>query len=145
MTGEPKKRSEHEREPDEYEPGNASTERALSNELMRTHTFKTMNAKVLFVRQLMSKAALACLLVSELGQARGPVGRMASDTRTNLRSLQARLRRRESRVGRGTKTPPCCSLRSQLPSPQGHKGEGKKKKLGLLRHCRTGKHRSAIS
>jgi hypothetical protein len=23
MTGEPKKRSEHEREPDEYEPGNA--------------------------------------------------------------------------------------------------------------------------
>ena len=40
MTGEPKKRSEHEREPDEYEPGNASTERALSNELMRRHTFK---------------------------------------------------------------------------------------------------------
>ena len=38
MTGEPKKRSE--REPDEYEPGNASTERALSNELMRRHTFK---------------------------------------------------------------------------------------------------------
>jgi len=142
MTGEPKKRSEHEREPDEYEPGNASTERALSNELMRTHTFKTMNAKVLFVRQLMPKEALACPLVSELGQARGPVGRMASDTRTNLRSLEARLRRRESRVGRGTKTPPCCSLRSQLPSPQ--RG-GKEKKLGLLRHCRTGKHRSAFS
>jgi hypothetical protein len=40
MTGEPKKRSEHEREPDEYEPGNASTERALSNELMRRHNFK---------------------------------------------------------------------------------------------------------
>jgi hypothetical protein len=40
MTGEPKKRSEHEHEPDEYEPGNASTERALSNELMRRHTFK---------------------------------------------------------------------------------------------------------
>ena len=40
MTGEPKKRSEHEREADEYEPGNASTERALSNELMRRHTFK---------------------------------------------------------------------------------------------------------
>jgi hypothetical protein len=38
VTGEPKKRSEHEREPDEYEPGNASTERALSNELMRRHT-----------------------------------------------------------------------------------------------------------
>jgi hypothetical protein len=35
MTGEPKKGSEHERE-----PGNASTERALSNELMRRHTFK---------------------------------------------------------------------------------------------------------
>lgn len=39
MTGEPKKRSEHERGPDEYEPGNASTERA-SNELMRRNTFK---------------------------------------------------------------------------------------------------------
>jgi hypothetical protein len=35
MTGEPKKWSEHEREPDEYEPGNASTERAL-----RRHTFR---------------------------------------------------------------------------------------------------------
>ena len=34
MTGEPKKRSEHDREPDEYEPVNASTERALSNELI---------------------------------------------------------------------------------------------------------------
>ena len=40
MTGEPKKRSEHEGESDEYEPGNASTERALNNELMRRHTFK---------------------------------------------------------------------------------------------------------
>jgi len=40
MTGKPKKRSEHERKLDEYEPGNASIERALSNELMRRHTFK---------------------------------------------------------------------------------------------------------
>ena len=40
MTGEPKKRSEHERESDEYEPGNASTERAFSNELMSRGTFK---------------------------------------------------------------------------------------------------------
>ena len=40
MTGELKKWSERGREADEYEPGNASTERALSNELMRRHTFK---------------------------------------------------------------------------------------------------------
>ena len=37
MTGEPKKRSEHEREPDECELGSASTERALNN---ARHTFK---------------------------------------------------------------------------------------------------------
>jgi hypothetical protein len=40
MTDELKKWSERGREADEYEPGNASTERAFSNELISRGTFK---------------------------------------------------------------------------------------------------------
>ncbi len=39
MTGEPKKRNEHEARAGRVRIGNASTDRALSNELMRRHTF----------------------------------------------------------------------------------------------------------
>jgi hypothetical protein len=65
MTGEPKKRSEHEREPDEYEPGNASAERALGNELMRRHTSNCERKILILAPAYDPKAALACPWISE--------------------------------------------------------------------------------